>query len=78
MDSKLLTRSSIRLLFLLVGIGMFAWTITATARIGLSRILVKYTLATGNLTVADRAIEMSPKDPETHRARAAALTPSQS
>lgn len=77
-DSKLLTRAPIRLLLLLVAIGLCAWAITATARLGLSRIFVKYSLGTGNLMVADKAIEMSPKDAETHRARAAVLSLSQS
>jgi hypothetical protein len=77
-DAKLLTPAPVRLVLLLILIGLCAWAIAATARLGLSRIFVKYSLGTGNLTVADRAIEMSPKDAETHLARAAVLTLSQS
>jgi hypothetical protein len=77
-DTKLLTQTPIRLLVLLVAIGLCVWTISAAARIGLSRIFIKYSLVTGNQTVADQAIEMSPKDADAHRARAAVLTLSQS
>ncbi len=35
---------------------------------------VKYTLATGNLMVAEKAVEMSPKDADTHRALAGVLS----
>ncbi len=63
-----------RLLLLLVGIALCAWIIGSTARVGLARMFVKYSLVTGNLMVADKAVEMSPKDAETHRARAAVLT----
>ncbi|MBA2704381.1 MAG: tetratricopeptide repeat protein [Blastocatellia bacterium] len=78
MDAKIFNRAPVRLLLLLIAIGLFAWIVVSTARLGLSRIFVKYSLGTGNLMVADKAIEMSPKDAEAHRARAAVLTLSQS
>jgi hypothetical protein len=74
MGSKLLSQTPIRLLLLLLAIGLCVWAITATARLGLSRIFVKYSLTTGNLMVAEKAIEMAPKDADTHRARAAVST----
>ncbi len=73
-NSKLLEHGATRLLFLLVAIGLCACVVTSTARFGLARIFVKYSLGTGNLTVAEQATEMAPRDPETHRAWAAALT----
>jgi len=66
------------LLLLLIAIGLCAWVISSAAHLGLSRIFVKYSMATGNLMVADKAIEMTPKDADAHRARAAVLTLSQS
>ena len=39
---------------------------------------VRYSLGTGNLFVANEAVEMSPGDPDAHRARAAVLNFSQS
>ena len=67
-------KAPIRLLLLLVAIALCAWTIRSTAHLGLAAMFVKYSLATGNLTVADEAVRMSPKNAETHRARAAVLT----
>jgi hypothetical protein len=78
MGTKFLTQRPIRFLLLLITIGLCAWVIISTARLGLSRIFTKYSLVTGNQTVADRAIEMSPNDADAHRARAAVLTLSQS
>ena len=78
MNSKLLEHGATRLLFLLVAIGLCVCVVISSARLGLARIFVKYSLGTGNLMVADQALEMSPKDSETQRARAAVLTLSQS
>jgi tetratricopeptide (TPR) repeat protein len=76
-NPKLLEHGAVRLLLLLVVIGLCLWIITATARLGFSRIFIKYSLVTRNLSVAERAVQMAPTDPETHRARAAVLTLSQ-
>ncbi|MFN2499083.1 MAG: tetratricopeptide repeat protein [Pyrinomonadaceae bacterium] len=78
MDSKAFTQEPIRLLGLLIAIGLCAWTINSTARLGLSRMFMKYSLLTGNAMAANMAIEMSPKDAEAHRARAAVLSLSKS
>lgn len=72
-DSKLFTQAPIRLLGLLIAIGLCAWAINSTARLGLSRMFVRYSLGTGNLMVAKAAVEMSPKDAEAHRTLAALL-----
>jgi Tfp pilus assembly protein PilF len=78
LDSNILNRPTVRLLLLLVAIGSCAWAVNSAARLGLSRIFVKYSMATGNLMVADKAVEMSPKDADAHRLRAAVLALSQS
>jgi hypothetical protein len=77
-DAKIFNRAPIRLLLLLIAIGLCAWVVNSAAHLGLSRIFVKYSTATGNLMVADKAIELSPRDADAHRARAAVLTLSQS
>ena len=76
-NSKFVTQPVIRLVSLLLAIGLSGWVISSTARIGLSRLFVKYSLLTGNAAVADQAVQMSPKDAETHRARSAVLNLSQ-
>lgn len=73
MDSKALTQGPIRLLVLLIGFGLCAWAINSTARLGLSRMFTKYALLTGNAMAANMASELSPKDADSHRARAAVL-----
>lgn len=78
MDAKIFNRAPVRLLLLLIAIGLCAWAVNSAAHLGLSRIFVKYSIATGNLMVADKAIEMSPRDADAHQARAAVLTLSQS
>ncbi len=78
MDAKIFSRAPVRLLLLLIAIGLCAWAVNSAAHLGLSRIFVKYATVTGNLLVADKAIEMSPRDADAYRARAAVLTLSQS
>jgi tetratricopeptide (TPR) repeat protein len=55
-----------------------AWVVNSAAHLGLGRIFLTYSLATGNVTVADQATEISPKDADAQRARAAVLNLSQS
>lgn len=43
------------------------------ARIGFSRILTRYAIATNSLPAAEQAIQLTPADPEAHRARALIL-----
>jgi len=47
--------------------------IQASARFGFSRLLTRYALISNSVSVADEAVQLSPSDPETHRARAAIL-----
>jgi len=76
-NSKLLNQARFRLLALVIFVGLCVWAISSSVRLGLSQIFVKYSLGTGNIMVAEKAIEMSPKDADTHRARAAVLALSQ-
>lgn len=43
------------------------------ARIGFSRLLTRYALITNSLPAADQAVQITPTDPEAHRARALVL-----
>lgn len=45
----------------------------SAARIGYSRLLGKYAVAAGSLPAADQAVQLTPSDPEVHRARARLL-----
>src|SRR5690348_10392963 len=45
----------------------------AAARIGFSRLLTRYAVAANSLAAADQAIQLTPDDPDAHRARAAVL-----
>ena len=44
------------------------------ARIGLSRLLTRYALTTNSLPAADEAVQLTPADPEAHRARGLILS----
>lgn len=44
-----------------------------TAQAGFSRLLGKYAALTGSLEAADRAVELAPADPQSHRVRATIL-----
>ena len=45
----------------------------AAARIGFSRLLSRYAVGTNSLAAADQAIQLTPADPDAHRARAIVL-----
>lgn len=45
----------------------------AATRIGFSRLLTRYATAANSLAAADQAIQLTPDDPDAHRARAAVL-----
>ena len=45
----------------------------AAAKIGFSRLLTRYATAANSLAAADQAIQLTPDDPDAHRARAAVL-----
>ncbi len=64
----------IRLLLVAIGVGLCLWTIRASGAFGLSRLIVKYALATSNLAVAQKAIQLAPGDAQAHFAGAAVLS----
>jgi tetratricopeptide (TPR) repeat protein len=45
----------------------------AAARIGFSRLLTRYAIGANSLAAADQAIQLTPADPDAHRARATVL-----
>jgi len=55
---------------LILAIGSCLFLIQASARFGVSRIFVRYALATNSIEGADEAVQLTPSDPEAHRARA--------
>jgi len=61
----------LRLLFFAIAIASCLFIIQAAARYGFSKLLVTYSLAAGNLTAAQKAIQTTPKDAEAHLAGAA-------
>jgi Flp pilus assembly protein TadD len=56
-----------------LAIGLCLFLIQASARFGFSRLLTRYALISNSVSVANEAVELSPSDPEAHRARAAIL-----
>lgn len=64
-----LTRTALAL----TAIGVCLLLMQSAARIGFSRILTRYAIAASSLPAADQAVEITPSDPEAHRARAAVL-----
>lgn len=72
--SNLLSNRYLRLLLVTVLVGFCLWTIKAAGAFGLSRLLVRFTLATPHLTVAQEAIKLTPADAEAHFAGAAAFS----
>jgi len=69
-----MTNRYARLLLVVVLVGLCLWAIQAAGAFGLSRVLVRYALAKEDLTVATKAVELSPSDPEAHLAGAAVLS----
>lgn len=59
--------------FTIIGVLLCLFLIQASARFGLSRLLTRYALISNSVSVANEAVELSPSDPEAHRARAAIL-----
>ena len=57
----------------LLAIGLCLFLIQASARFGFSRLLTRYADATNSVAVANEAIQLTPSDPDAHRARAAIL-----
>jgi tetratricopeptide (TPR) repeat protein len=63
----------IRISIAILSIAICLFLIQLTARIGFSRLLTRYALATNSISAADEAVHLSPSDPEAHRGRATVL-----
>lgn len=68
---QILSHRISRLVVLLLAIAGCAWTIYMAANFGFSRLVVRYALATRNLTASQGAVQLTPNDPQAHRANAA-------
>ena len=64
---------SMRVALTLLAIVLCLFLIQASARFGFSRLLTRYALISNSASVANEAVQLSPSDPEAHRARAAIL-----
>ena len=62
-----------RAAFTILGVLLCLFLIQASARFGFSRLLTRYALLSNSVPIANEAVELSPSDPEAHRARAAIL-----
>ncbi len=71
--SHFLSPSVFRLAVSLVGIAGCLFGIWITFRAGFSSLLGKYAMLTGDLAAADRAVELTPSNAESHMIRAAVL-----
>jgi len=58
---------------LILAIALCLFLIQASARFGVSRIFTRYALATNSIEGANEAAQLTPSDPEAHRARATVL-----
>ena len=63
-----------RLLLLTIAVGLCLWTIRAVGAFGVSRLLVRFALATPDLEAAQKAIQLTPRDAQAHFASAAVLS----
>jgi tetratricopeptide (TPR) repeat protein len=62
-----------RAAFTILGVLLCLFLIQASARFGFSRLLTRYALISNSVSIANEAVELSPSDPEAHRARATVL-----
>ncbi|HEV2834616.1 MAG TPA: hypothetical protein VGW58_04815, partial [Pyrinomonadaceae bacterium] len=62
-----------RVAFALLAIAACLLLMREAARIGFSRLLTRYALVSNSLPAADQAIQITPADPDAHRARATVL-----
>ncbi len=62
-----------RVALTLLAIGLCLFLIQASARFGFSRLLTRYALISNSVSAANEAVQLSPSDPDAHRARAAIL-----
>ena len=59
--------------FALLATGACLLLMQAAARIGFSKLLARYAVATNSLPAADQAVRLTPSDPDAHHARATVL-----
>jgi hypothetical protein len=69
-----LSHRYLRLLVVAIAIASCVFVIRAAATFGFSRLLVTYSLTSGNLAAAKMAIQLTPKDAEAHFAGAAVMS----
>jgi len=62
-----------RLIFATLGVGVCALGIWQAARVGMARSLAHKALQAGDLSLADKAVSLTPNDAETHMARGVIL-----
>lgn len=62
-----------RFVIALIGVSICSWLMWSAARVGASRLLSNYSAGTGVVEPADKAISLSPADPENYVGRAVAL-----
>ncbi|HEY2961125.1 MAG TPA: tetratricopeptide repeat protein [Pyrinomonadaceae bacterium] len=62
-----------RTVFAFLAIALCLLLMQAAARTGFSRLLTRYAVAFNSLPAADQAVQLTPSDPEAHRARATVL-----
>lgn len=68
--SALLAKRAPQFVLLLAIVLVCVQVFRISARAGFARFLGKYALIAGDLAVAERAVSLSPSDPETHRIKA--------
>lgn len=73
-ETNLFSNRFFRLLLAAIGIVFCLLTIRAAGSFAVSRLLVRFALARPNLAVAEKAIQMTPVDAQTHFAAAAVLS----
>jgi len=75
--SSFLSHRYLRLLLVAVAIAICLLVVRAAAIFGFSQVLRTYSLIAGNVSAANKAVEITPNDAEAHYANAAVLTASQ-
>jgi tetratricopeptide (TPR) repeat protein len=63
----------VRVVVAFLAIAACLFLMQAAARMGFSRLLTRYAVGTNSLAAADQAIQLTPADPDAHRARAIVL-----
>ena len=72
--SNLFSNRLCRLTLVAIGVGVCLWTIRSAGTFAVSRLLVNFAFATRSLEAAEKANQLTPKDPQSHFAEAAVLS----